>query len=293
MQSQMRLELPINNFNNSNVILNRLIGLGLRYPHYKYILENKPAVGWFEVHSENFFCNGGASLKFISEVRQDYPLSLHGVGLSLGSAEDVDDDHLLRLKGLIELINPIMVSEHLSWSKVNGIHMNDLLPVPYNQSSLELFSRNLNKAQSFLKRELLIENPSSYVELSGSDMDEADFINELCQITGAKLLLDINNIYVSCFNHNIDPYTYIDKIKPELVREIHLSGHTTKEIEPETFIKVDTHNSVVCQEVWDLYGYCINKLGSIMTLLEWDSELPPFIELQMEANKINQYLVGK
>ena len=269
---------------------NSFIGIGLRHPHYQQVLEERPAIGWFEVHSVNFFAGSGASIETLSAIREHYPLSLHGVGLSLGSASGILEEHLNAIKRLIHRFEPFLVSEHLSWSRVGNIHMPDLLPIPYTDESLEIICRNVFETQEFLGRELLIENPSSYIEYNASELSEVDFLVTLCQRTGAKILLDVNNIFVSCTNHDWNAYDYIDKIPKNLVKEIHLAGHSIKKLDPNHILRVDTHDHSVCQEVWDLYGYTIQKTGAIHTLLEWDAKIPELHDLINEAAKVKNYL---
>jgi len=273
--------------------LNPFIGIGLRHPHYQKVLEDRPSIEWFEVHSENFFHNGGPTLNVLFKIREHYPISLHGIGLSLGSASGLDENHLSHLKKLINSVNPFLVSEHLSWNTINQFHLPDLLPIPYNQESFDVFAKNIIKTQDFLNREILIENPSSYLEYHSSDRDEAEFLVKLCQKTGAKILLDINNIFVSCSNHGWDAQKYIDKIPVDLVKEIHLAGHSSQEISPEKTLLIDTHNNSVCTEVWELYGYALQKLGTIPTLLEWDADIPSLDFLMKEASKALNYVTLK
>lgn len=270
--------------------LNPLIGIGLRQPHYQQVLECKPKIGWFEVHSENFLYLDSPATKTLLEVRKSYPISLHGVGLSLGSAEGIESQHLYRLKNLISHVEPFMISEHLSWSMVGGNYLPDLLPIPYNHYTMQIFIKNISLAQDFLKRELMIENPSTYLEYRDSSWQEEDFLVTLCQITGAKILLDINNIYVSSVNHGWDAYKYLNTIPANLVGEIHLAGHTQRKIAEDQLLCIDTHDNFVCSEVWDLYAYAINKLGATHTLLEWDDKIPDFSILVNEATKAEQYL---
>ncbi len=267
-----------------------LIGVGLRHPHYSEVIENFPKVGWFEVHSENFFQKGGPALDMLMGLRKNYPISLHGVGLSLGSANGVLKEHLTRLRELINLIDPFLVSEHLSWGYIDGVYLPDLLPVPYTKESLANFIQNVNLTQDFFKREILIENPSSYLEYQATKIDEVDFLTELCKITGAKILLDVNNVFVSCYNHGWSAQQYIDQIPVNLVKEIHLAGHSTKQIAPNKIIRIDTHDNHVLEEVWELYDYAIRKFGLIPTLLEWDAKIPTFSEMLREANKAGKSL---
>ncbi len=268
---------------------NPLIGIGLRYPHYHQVLEELPPIGWFEVHSENYFRRGGPSINFLSKIRTYYPLSLHGVGLSLGSVESLDTNHLKRLKKLIDHTSPFLVSEHLSWSRVGGIYMPDLLPIPYNEEMLTIFCNNICQTQDFLGREILIENPSSYLEYTESDQEEVEFLTTLCKRSGAKILLDINNIFVSCSNHGWNAKKYIDAIPNDLVKEIHLAGHSIKTIAQDLNLRIDTHDENVCKEVWELYGDAIQKFGPLPTLLEWDAKIPDLDFLVREASKALDY----
>ncbi len=269
--------------------LNQLIGIGLRHPHYKEIMEGRPAIGWFEVHSENFFHLGGPTLETLKKIRDHYPLSLHGVGLSLGSASGLDREHLKKIKHLINQVNPFLISDHLSWGKTGNLFLPDLLPLPYTQESLSVMTQNVIVAQDYLQRELLIENPSSYLEYLDSEISEAHFLVELCEKTGAKILLDINNIYVSACNHGWDAKKYIDAIPSRLVKELHLAGHSTKMISPTKTLRIDTHNNKICEAVWELYAYGLGKLGEIQTLIEWDADIPEFSVLIAEAKKAQAY----
>jgi uncharacterized protein len=270
---------------------NQLIGVGLKTPHYKEIIEDKPSIGWFEVHSENFFFEGGNALKNISRIAENYPISLHGIGLSLGSADGIQEEHLQRLKMLIDRINPCFVSEHLSWGHVAGVYMPDLLSIPYTSESLDIFCKNIDITQNFLGREIFIENPSSYIEYKISQQEESEFLVELCKRSGAKILFDVNNLFVSASNHGWDSIKYIDSIPKDLIKEIHLAGHMVKVLSSNQEIRVDTHNDYVCQEVWDLYAYVIKKFGPVPTLLEWDADIPSLDILISEASKALKYLL--
>lgn len=269
---------------------NHLIGIGLRHPHYRQVLDERPQIGWFEVHSENFFHKGGMSLEILKAISDIYPISLHGVGLSLGSASGLDKNHLARLKELTELVNPFLISEHLSWSRVKGIYMPDLLPIPYTKETLDCFRRNIDTAQEYLGRTILIENPSSYIEYGASTYEEADFLVELVQATQTKILLDVNNIFVSCSNHGWDTKKYIDKIPEGMVGEMHLAGHSHKLLPNNQKLRIDTHDNVVCEEVWELYDYAIKKFGPVYTLLEWDDQIPDLAFLIKEAQKALDYI---
>ncbi|RTK93443.1 MAG: DUF692 domain-containing protein [Rickettsiales bacterium] len=272
--------------------MNPFIGIGLKAPHYKQVLEEHPPIGWFEVHSENFLARGGNIPKFIAKISEKYPLSLHGVGLSLGSAEGLSTNHLELLSNLIKRVNPKFVSEHLSWGYVDGIYMPDLLPVPYTKESFNILKRNILIAQDALKQEILIENPSSYIEYKSSKQSESEFLVDLCKSTGAKILLDVNNVYVSAWNHAWNAKKYIDSIPENLVREIHIAGHSVKELPDNQILRVDTHNANVCDKVWNLYNYAIEKFGPIPTLLEWDADIPSLDALVAEASKCEPYLLS-
>ena len=268
----------------------KAVGVGLRSCHHKYLLENLPDVPWLEVHSENFFADGGPSLSFLKKVREHYPISLHGVGLSLGSKQSLDQNHLKKLKNLIDHIDPFLVSDHISWSNIDGQVLNDLLPIPYNQESLLALCDNINQAQDYLKRQILVENPSTYLSFNNSDMAEHDFINQVSKNSGCKILLDINNIYVSSQNNNFDPIKYINNINQNIVGEIHLAGHSKSDIDDNgKAILIDTHDDYVCDEVWDLYKIAIKKF-TCPTLIEWDQDLPDFIELIGEAEKAKEII---
>lgn len=275
----------------SNVLtLNRLIGIGLRHPHIQQVLEELPSVGWWEVHSENFFHEGGPSLEKLVSIREHYPVSLHGVGLSLGSGCGISQEHLRRLKNLIQSIDPFLVSEHLSWSRIGGTYLPDLLPLPYTKESLEIICNNIIQAQDYLGRELLIENPSSYLEFSSSGMMEVDFLVSLCEKTKAKILLDVNNVFVSCANHGWDMKKYIDSIPSNLVAEIHLAGHSIKSLTEKQALRIDTHDTTVDDAVWALYGYTISKIGLKPTLLEWDANIPALDILISESRKALDFI---
>jgi len=264
-------------------------GIGLRGNHYKEILSTKNPPAWLEVHSENFFAEG-RTIEFLKQVRKQYIISLHGVSLSLGSYKLPSEEHLRRLKKLIDLIQPAMVSEHISWSEYNGIYSNDLLPLPYNQESLDILCRNIDFTQNFLGQKILIENPSIYLEFKHSTMSETEFINQVIKHTQCGLLFDVNNVYVNSQNHNSEPYKYIDELDCGIeIGEIHLAGHTPVKIGDETIL-VDTHGDFTKDEVWDLYRYTINKFGPKPTLIEWDTNVPPLETMLKEAAKAEDIL---
>lgn len=264
-------------------------GIGLRSPYYDAFIQDTPPVGWIEVHPENYF-GGGAHRHFLKTIREKYPLSLHAVGLSLGSAHSVEVSHLQQIKELINLFDPFAVSDHASWSASGNAHLNDLLPLPYTQETLRQLCDNIGRTQDFLKRPILVENPSTYISFKHNDMTEYEFMNEAVEKTGCGLLLDINNIYVQSRNHGLDPYTYIDNIRPEYVGEMHLAGHSEKET-PSGTILVDTHNTAIRPEVWDLYRHAVKRFGCIPTLIEWDQDFPPLDILLAEAQSARNILL--
>jgi hypothetical protein len=264
-------------------------GIGLRAAHYREMLETRPAVGFVEVHSENYFGAGGAPHYYLERARALYPLSLHGVGLSLGSADPLNRRHLASLKRLIERYEPGLVSDHLCWSSVDGQYLNDLLPLPYTEEALAHFVRRVDEAQEFLGRALLIENPSSYLAFQASTIPEAEFLVEVARRSGCGILLDINNIYVSSRNHGFDPERYLTAVPPTLVREIHLAGYSVNRY-PEGEILIDTHSAPVYDAVWALYRRALEHLGPLPTLIEWDTELPALPVLVDEADKARQIL---
>ncbi len=258
------------------------VGVGLRKPHYKIISETKPNLQFLEVHSENYF-GFGPEVDLLKEIAKIYPISLHGVGLSLGSADGIQLTHLKHLKRLIEIINPIFVSDHVSWSLTGNAHLNDLLPLPYNQESLEVVCENVSSTQDFLGRQLFIENPSTYLSFK-DDMPEQEFIMKIVERCECKVLLDINNIYVNSKNHNFDAYNYISSFSQDLVGELHLAGHSVNNIEGKE-IRIDTHDSSITDDVWDLYEFATKHLGIKPTLIEWDQSIPEFKVLHAEAKK--------
>lgn len=271
-------------------------GIGLRSPHYVDVLEHRPNVAWLEVHSENYFGKGGAPRHYLEKIRACYPISLHGVGMSLGSADALDQGHLQQLRALIDFIEPGLVSEHLSWSSFGGQYLNDLLPLPYTQATLDHLVERITQVQEFLGRQVLIENPSSYVEFQSSTYGEADFLAALAQRSGCGILLDVNNVYVSCQNHGWDALQYLQKIPAERVGEIHLAGHTVNYVanlvnhETDIEVLIDTHNQPVCSAVWSLYQNAIRLFGSKPTLIEWDSDLPDLAVLVTEAQQADSIM---
>ena len=266
-----------------------VVGIGLRSQHYKDVLESKPNVGWFEVHSENYFGKGGAPLHFLEKIREDYPISLHGVGMSLGSVDVLDVRHLALLKDLIARIEPGLVSEHLSWSSFGGEFFNDLAPLPYTEETLVYLADRVSQLQEVLGTWILVENPSSYLEYVQSTYQEQDFLNELARRTGCGILLDVNNVYVSCHNHGWDALAYLQGIAADRVGEIHLAGHTVNKVGDKDIL-IDTHNRPVCAEVWALYQKTVQLMGAKPTLIEWDMDVPALSVLLAEADCATAYL---
>lgn len=260
------------------------IGIGLRHAHYDHVVDNKPQTGWFEIHPENYF-GGGPNKYYLEKIRQDYEISFHAVGLSLGSADGIDLEHLSQIKDLIDAYEPFQFSDHASWSASGNAHLNDLLPLPYTQESLDTLVKNINITQDFLGRQILVENPSSYVAFANNDMEEYEFMNEAAKRSGCLILLDINNIYVQAHNHNKDAAHYIRNIDKDSIGEMHLAGYTEFQATEDQTIFIDTHSKPVYDPVWDLYAIAVKRFGKIPTLIEWDENLPPFETLQEEAEK--------
>lgn len=264
-------------------------GIGLRTPHMQQVLQQHPSVPWFEVHSENYFHEGSGVVADLLAVRDRYPLSLHGVGLSLGSVDPLDREHLCKLKSLVEKTEPGLVSEHLCWGSVNGRHLNDLLPLPYTREAARHVAGRIEEVQEYLGREILIENVSSYFEYRCSEMPEAEFLASVALRSGCRLLLDVNNVYVSVTNNGGDAKAYIDAIPPHLVAEFHLAGHTRNRYDSRDVL-VDTHNAPVCEPVWKLFEHAVRRFGPLPTLIEWDADLPPLATLIAEAKRADHYL---
>ncbi|HEX9178955.1 MAG TPA: DUF692 domain-containing protein [Burkholderiales bacterium] len=255
-------------------------GIGLRAPHYRELLERRPDVGWLEVHSENYFGAGGQPLHFLERVREHYPVSLHGVGLSLGSVDSLDRNHLRKLRALADRIEPAMVSEHLCWGSFGGRHLNDLVPLPCTEEALEVVAAHIREAQDFLGREILIENVSSYLQFAHSAIPEWEFLVEAARRGGCGILLDVNNIYVSSVNHGFDAARYLRAVPVPLVREMHLAGFDRGQ-----HCLIDTHGRRVAEPVWALYGEALARFGPVPTLIEWDTDLPALDVLVGEAQR--------
>ncbi|QDZ08088.1 DUF692 domain-containing protein [Sphingomonas panacisoli] len=252
-------------------------GLGLRKPHYRDFLEHRVAVDFVEVISENFMVDGGKPRQILRDVRAMYPVALHGVSMSIGSADGVDGAYLARLRALVDEIDPLFVSDHLSWTRIEGFSSHDLLPLPYTNDALDVVCANIGRAQEALGRTMLIENPSTYIDFAPTDMTEWAFLDAMCARTGCGLLLDVNNVYVSACNHGFDPIAYLDGVPHDRVRQIHLAGHSQgKEM------LIDTHDRPVPTSVWDLYAYVLPRLGPVATMIERDDDIPELHELLAE-----------
>lgn len=258
-------------------------GIGLRAPHHAQVVAERPHVAWLEVHTENFL-GGGAAPDMLELLRADYQISLHGVGLSLGSHDGLDEEHLRRIAELVRRIEPAAVSDHVSWSITSGVYFNDLLPIPYDEEALGVMADNVQQFQEAIGRTAMVENPSTYLRFRQSDRAEPQFLAELCARTGCGLLLDVNNVFVSAENHGFDPYAYLAAIAKVPVGEVHLSGHHLRQIGNRS-IRIDDHGSPVSDEVWALYDQALGMLGALPTLIEWDSGLPDLDILLAESAK--------
>jgi hypothetical protein len=248
------------------------------------ITASRPQLGFLEVHAENYMAET-AALDQLLELRRDYPVSVHGVALSLGSAEALDRCHLGRLKALIERVEPMLVSEHLAWSAIGGAYLNDLLPLPYTEESLDLFCRHVDEAQEALGRRLLIENPSSYLRFRHSTIPEAEFLAETTRRTGCGILCDVNNIYVSAMNFRFDPIDYLDALPADVIGEVHLAGHHAAD---DSGVLIDDHGSRVAQPVWEVYAQALRRFRAVPTLVEWDTNLPALDVLLDEARQAQE-----
>lgn len=262
-------------------------GLGLRRQHYRDFLEGDVDVDFVEIISENFMVDGGRPLAVLEQVRGKLPVAMHGVSMSIGSAEGLDVDYLARLRQLAARIDPLWVSDHLCWTRTRAHSSFDLLPLPYTQEALDLVCANIAQAQDALGRAMLFENPSSYCHFPEDEMSEWEFIAEMTRRSGCYLLLDINNLYVSARNHGFDPLTYLAGIPGDRVRQVHLAGHTPGEI------LIDTHDRAVCDEVWSLYAAACERLGPVATMIERDDTIPPLAELLQELDRARELARAK
>ncbi|MEO8995931.1 MAG: DUF692 domain-containing protein [Nitrosospira sp.] len=265
-------------------------GVGLKAEHFRQIVDTWPDLGFFEIHAENYMVDGGPFHHYLTRIRARYPLSIHGVGLSIGGETPLDGAHLGKLAALIERYAPQSFSEHLAWSSHGGVFLNDLLPVPYNAQTLQRVCDHIDQVQAHLKRRMLLENPATYVEFAASSMAETEFIGEVLRRTGCGLLLDVNNVYVSCINHNRNPYTTIRALPLDAVGEIHLAGFAHEHDAAGDPLLIDSHGSPVAHEVWRLYEYALDRVGPVATLIERDNDIPPFDVLLGEACRAEHLL---
>lgn len=267
-------------------------GASFKAGHFADILEVKPDVGFFEVHAENYMGAGGPPHAQLERLRSDYPISVHGVGLSIGDADGLDTDHLDRLKRVVDRYQPALFSEHLAWSTHQGAYLNDLLAVPYTDETLKIVAEHVDQVQSHVGRTMLLENPSTYIKFAENDFDEIAFIAEVQKRTGCGLLLDVNNVYVSAVNHGWDVQDYIAHFPLDHVGEIHVAGHATSEDADGSVLLIDAHNGVASDPVMALLTQALTQRPGIPTLIEWDNDLPDWPGLYREVDKISTVLRG-
>lgn len=267
-------------------------GLGLKTGHFREVLGSLPDLGFFEVHAENYMVDGGPFHHFLGLIREQYPLSLHGVGLSIGAEGPLDTEHLKRLAGLIERYQPQSFSEHLAWSSHRPVFLNDLLPLAYDTPTLNRVCAHIDQVQNTLKRPILLENPATYLAFQHSTLDEADFISEVIRRSGCGLLLDVNNVYVSCINHQRDPQAYLNALPLHAVGEIHLAGFAEDCDSLGDRLLIDDHGAPVDQAVWTLYRQTLERIGPVATLIERDNQVPAFNVLLAEARQADEILLG-
>jgi hypothetical protein len=264
-------------------------GIGLRFRHHLEVVETRPPVAWFEVHTENYM-GGGSAPGYLDVIRRDYPVSLHGVGLSLGSAEGLDAVHLERVRTVVERVEPGLVSEHLSWSISGGTYLADLLPLPLTEEALAVVCTHVDQVQDHLKRRISIENPSTYLRFRHSTIPEWEFLAQVARRTGCGILCDVNNIYVSASNHGWNGLTYLDALPLSTISEIHLAGHSVRQLDQGHVIRIDDHGSRVAPPVWDLFEQALKRFGPVPTLIEWDTDVPALEVLMEEAAIAQAYI---
>ena len=267
-------------------------GIGLKSAHFTEILDTTPDLGFFEVHAENYLVDGGPSHHYLTRIRERYPLSIHGVGLSIGAEAPLDTAHLDALAGLLDRYAPQSFSEHLAWSTHSGVFLNDLLPLPYTDATLQRVCDHIDQVQARLQRRMLLENPATYMEFAASTWSEAAFIREVLHRTGCGLLLDVNNVYVSSINHHFDAVEYIQSLPLQAVGEIHLAGFTEAHDGVGAPLLIDSHGAAVARPVWDLYAYTLGLTGPVPTLIERDNGVPALPVLLAEAQAAEAYLEG-
>ena len=265
-------------------------GVGLKVEHYEEILRSRPDIGWFEIHAENYMGEGGPPHHFLEAIREHYPISIHGVGLSIGGDGPLDRDHLARLKTLNERYRPGLFSEHLAWSTHEGVYFNDLLPVPYTEGAVARVSDHINQVQDVVGRRMLLENPSTYLTFADSTMSELRFLECVTERTGCGLLLDVNNVFVSAINQGTSPEAYIDGFPLDLVGEIHLGGHAEDQDDQGDRLLIDAHDRPIIDPVWRLYARVIDRAGTRPTLVEWDTDVPAWPVLFSEAERAEDVL---
>lgn len=265
-------------------------GVGLKPVHYETVLTERPKIGWFEVHAENYMGAGGPPHRYLEKIRSEYPLSIHGVGLSLGGVEPPDPVHMDRLRQLADRYEPGLVSEHLAWSRHDGIFLNDLLPIAYTEENLARLCDHVDRLQSVLNRQIAIENPSTYVAFDRQDMDEVTFLSRLSERTGCALLLDVNNVYVSSMNHGWNAQSYLADFPLAPIVEIHLAGHARDRDDDGATLLIDAHDRAVADPVWQLYEAVVQRTGPMPTLIEWDNDVPEWPRLQAEAARAETIL---
>jgi len=258
-------------------------GLGLRKEHYDAVLNDHPPVDWFEIISENYMVDGGKPLYYLDRIRALYPLAMHGVSLSIGSTEALDLDYLDRLKALIKRVQPAWFSDHLCWTGVQGVNLHDLMPLPYTEEAIAHVAERVAQVQDHVGRQMLLENVSSYVSYSDSQLSEWDFLREVAERADCLILLDINNIYVSAFNHNFDPHSYLEAMPAERIWQIHLAGHTR-----EDDLIIDTHDHPIADPVFELYAAAVKRFGRVTTMIERDDRIPPLSELLNELAQVRR-----
>ncbi|MEM6617630.1 MAG: DUF692 domain-containing protein [Pseudomonadota bacterium] len=265
-------------------------GVGLKPEHYEDVLTGKPEIGFFEIHAENYMGDGGPPHHYLARIREHYPLSLHGVGLSIGADRPLDREHLQRLKGLNERYTPGLFSEHLAWSTHDDIYYTDLLPLPYNEDTLRVVCEHIDEVQDVVGRQMLLENPSTYIAFENSTLGETQFLSEIVRRTGCGLLLDVNNVFVSATNHKTSPDAYLNSFPLSAVGEIHLGGHADDTDDAGDKLLIDAHDREVADPVWRLYERVISEIGPTPTLVEWDSDVPAWSVLEAEARRADRIL---
>lgn len=267
-------------------------GVGLKPENYRDILDGAPDIGWFEIHAENYMGAGGPPHAYLTAIRERYPISLHGVGLSIGAAGPLDTEHLARLRALADRYQPALFSEHLAWSSHDTVYLNDLLPLPYTKETLARVCDHIDEVQEAMQRQLLLENPSTYVSYAETTMAEVDFLREIARRTGCGLLLDVNNVFVQAANHGFGADGYLDAFPMEHVGEIHLGGHAQDTDEDGSLLLIDDHGCEVADPVWTLYERALAHTGPMPTLIEWDNDVPAWPLLLVEAQRADRVLAA-